>query len=401
MAEKPVGIELTRGQRTAQARRGAEAHVGLACEFQPALVRTDHEFRLLQLRRRGIDLQLAGQPPRRIGQRGRRARLRRRRPCDRKRAVEPRQRIVEMQDAVEIGGERPHAGLDVQPQPLADAVGGPSGGNAKWIAHAVRFQDALPAHGAGESAHLAGENDVVEPERGAARGVVQHHRAGDMKLVDGERAEIEPAGTLRPGHASALIEAELEHQAVQRQLVGAPLAAHQVAERELDLELLDADIVGVAAPADGDLAQPQRRRRQQPRVDLAVDAYRHADDARSLTLELRPELAPVDEEWADQGSQQRHDNGDRKSEQRRLHGCPLESGFAPQSRATHYIVNGGGNSTIEAASGRIKIGPKAAPPPFRTVRKTRRSRRRARCPSARCSRPHPDGPEALVSACRW
>ena len=51
-----------------------------------------------------------------------------------------------------------------------------------------------------------------------------------------------------------------------------------------------------------------------------VDAHRQADDARRLGLELRAEPVPVDEMGPDQRGDQRDDEGNRQSEQRRLHG---------------------------------------------------------------------------------
>ncbi len=50
------------------------------------------------------------------------------------------------------------------------------------------------------------------------------------------------------------------------------------------------------------------------------DAHRRADHPRRLGLELRPELIPVDEVRPDQRGHQRNDEGNRQSEQRRLHG---------------------------------------------------------------------------------
>ena len=48
-----------------------------------------------------------------------------------------------------------------------------------------------------------------------------------------------------------------------------------------------------------------------------------ADNPRRFSLELRPELIPVDEVRPDQRGDQRNDEGNRQSEQRRLHGVSL------------------------------------------------------------------------------
>ena len=71
------------------------------------------------------------------------------------------------------------------------------------------------------------------------------------------------------------IEAEIERHAVDRQFGGAHLAAHQRAQAEFDVELVGANLAEIVGAADHDRAQLQRRRRQQPRVELAADA----DDA--------------------------------------------------------------------------------------------------------------------------
>src|SRR5205085_796724 len=100
----------------------------------------------------------------------------------------------------------------------------------------------------------------------------------------------------------------------------APFAAHQFAERELDVELVGADLAEIVGAADHDRAQAQRRRRQQPRVERARHPHRGADHLGRLGLELRPKLVPIDEKRPDQRGYQRKYEGNRQSEQGRLHG---------------------------------------------------------------------------------
>ena len=116
------------------------------------------------------------------------------------------------------------------------------------------------------------------------------------------------------------------------ELGGAPFAAHQRAEAELDVELLGAHLAEVVGAADAHRAQLQRRRRQQPRIQLAGHAHRRADDPARLGLELRAELVPVDEIRPDERRHQRDDEGDRQSEQGRLHG--VSSRVPPGAAAT-------------------------------------------------------------------
>ena len=149
---------------------------------------------------------------------------------------------------------------------------------------------------------------------------MQGDPAGEIQAVDRQRSEIERSGRGRPVDPPFRIEAEIERHAVDGQFGGAHFAAHQRAEAEFDVELVGANLAEVVGAADHHRAQLQRRRRQQPRVELAAYTNRRTDDAGRLGLELRPELIPVDEIRPDERGDQRNDKGDCQSEQRRLHG---------------------------------------------------------------------------------
>ena len=314
--EKAIRIQLPRTKRGARPRACAESRLRLAGKFQARLLRPEHHLHLIEPRGRRIGIQFAGEPPRH-------RRILRRRPAERQRTVEARHRPVELQDAVKIGRERALGRLKRQPHALAAAVRRAPGRETERSAQAVHLQRALAANAAGQRPHLAGEGDIVELQRPPIRGVAEQSRAGDVKLVDRQRAEIEAARPRAPVEAALLVQRQFEDQPVQRQFVGAPFAAHQLAKAEFDVELFDADIVRITARTDRNPAQAERGRRQQPRIDRPVDAHRQADHARCLALELRPELAPVDEIRTDKGRQQRKNDSYGKSEQRRLHGNPL------------------------------------------------------------------------------
>jgi hypothetical protein len=119
------------------------------------------------------------------------------------------------------------------------------------------------------------------------------------------------------------IQAEIERHAIDGQLGGAQFAAHQRAQAEFDIELVGAHLAEIVGAADHHRAQMQRWRRQQPRIQLAGKAYLRADHPGGLSLELRPELVPVDVIRRDQRCHQRDDKSNRQSEQRRLHGVSL------------------------------------------------------------------------------
>jgi hypothetical protein len=135
---------------------------------------------------------------------------------------------------------------------------------------------------------------------------MQGDAAGEVQPLDRQRRQIEAAACGgRQIDPPARVEAEIDRHAVDRKLGGTPFAAHQRAQAELDVELVGAQAAEIVVAAEGDPAQPQRRRRQQPRVELARHPHRHADDPAGLRFELGPELVPVDEVRPDQSGQQR------------------------------------------------------------------------------------------------
>ena len=202
----------------------------------------------------------------------------------------------------------------------AVAVGALPRGDPERIARARQREVAVAADRAGQRTHVAAEGDIVQLQRRTAGRVMQGDAAGEVEAVDRQRAQIDRPGRGRPVDAPSGVEPEIERHAVDRQFGGTHLAAHQRAQAEFHVELVGANLAEVVGTADHDRAQLQRRRRQQPRVELAADADRRAEDPRRLSLELRPELVPVDEIWPDQRGNQRNDEGDCQAEQRRLHG---------------------------------------------------------------------------------
>ena len=160
---------------------------------------------------------------------------------------------------------------------------------------------------------------------------MQRDAAGEVHPVDRQLTEIEGPGRRRPVDAAPGVEAEVERHAVDGEFGGAPFAAHQRAEAELDVEPLRPHLAEVVGAADRHRAQLQRGRRQQPRIELAGDAHRRADNSGRFRLELRAKLVPVDEIRPDERRHQRDDEGNRQSEQRRLHG--VSSWVSPSAAA--------------------------------------------------------------------
>ena len=149
---------------------------------------------------------------------------------------------------------------------------------------------------------------------------MQGDAAGEVQPIDRQRSQIERAGRGRPVDPPLRIEAKIERHAVDGQFGGAPFAAHQRAQAEFHIELVGANLAEIVGAADHHRVQLQRRRRQQPCVELAANADRCTDNPGRLSLELRPELIPVDEIRPDKRGDQRDDKSDCQSEQRCLHG---------------------------------------------------------------------------------
>ena len=234
--------------------------------------------------------------------------------------VEFRHARFENEQAFEIDRQWSLRRIDGQVNAGIAAVGALAGGDAKRVARPVDGEAAIAAHRTRERTNVAGESDVVQLQRATACRIMQRDAAGEVEAVDGERSKIGAAVGDRPVDPALQVETEVERQALDGELVGAPFAAHQFAERELDVELVGANLAEIVGAADHDRAQPQRRRWQQPRIQRARHPHRGADHPGRLGLELRPKLVPIDEKRPDQRGYQRKYEGNRQSEQGRLHG---------------------------------------------------------------------------------
>ena len=182
----------------------------------------------------------------------------------------------------------------------AVAIHAQAGRNSKRIARSRQHEVAVAAHRAGQRANISAKGDIIQLNRAMARRIVKRDAAGQVQTIDRQRAQIEFSARHWPVDPALRIETEIERHPVDRQFVRAPLAAHQGAEAELHIELVGPDLAQVIGAADHHGAQPQRWRRQQPRIELAGNADRRANHTGGLGLELRPELIPVDEVRPDQ-----------------------------------------------------------------------------------------------------
>ena len=136
----------------------------------------------------------------------------------------------------------------------------------------------------------------------------------------------------RPGDAAGAVEPDREFGSFEPRVRDAPFAAHQGAERELDVQSARAHLAAVARTAELDALQHERGRGQQPGIDRAGDPELEAGQAARARLELAAIAVPIDKKRPDQRRHQRQDDRDRKPEQRRLHAVSiagLPRPFAP------------------------------------------------------------------------
>src|SRR5207302_10632851 len=153
------------------------------------------------------------------------------------------------------------------------------------------------------------------------------------EALDRERLRLFADGGDWPVDAAGAVEPDREVDAFEAHIGGAPLAARQRAELELDAEPAGLHRAGVARPGHFELPQHQRRRRQEPQLYRALGAYLQADQRARIGLELGAIAVPIDKMRADQRRGQRQDDRNRQTKQRRLHavskaGC--SSSLAPR-----------------------------------------------------------------------
>jgi hypothetical protein len=133
----------------------------------------------------------------------------------------------------------------------------------------------------------------------------------------------------RPGDAAGAVEPDGEFRTFEPRVGDAPLAPHQGAQRELDVQGAGADLAAVARAAELDPLQHEGGGGQQAGVDRAGDPELEPGQAARARLEFPAVGAPIDKIRPNQRCQQRQDDGNRKAEQRRLHAVSI-SGLLPR-----------------------------------------------------------------------
>src|SRR6266851_1277417 len=94
-----------------------------------------------------------------------------------------------------------------------------------------------------------------------------------------------------------------------------------------------ARLAGLVRPAELDALQDEGRGRQQAGIDRAGDVEVEPGQATGACLELPAILSPIDQKRTHQRRNQRQDDRNRKSEQRRLHASPQQARRSPAPAA--------------------------------------------------------------------
>ena len=99
----------------------------------------------------------------------------------------------------------------------------------------------------------------------------------------------------------------------------AHLAAQQRTKPDFKLDEIRPRLRRPTRLTHDDVVQFEVRRRQDARVDAAVDVHGQPGQPAGFFLEMRPVMTPIDHERGDQRRHERHNDGNGQSEQRRLH----------------------------------------------------------------------------------
>ncbi|MCZ7657998.1 MAG: hypothetical protein M5U07_09115 [Xanthobacteraceae bacterium] len=224
--------------------------------------------------------------------------------------------------SVGLRRERPFARIEGEPQLQGAVLADPARRQPVTVALPRAGEPALALHGPDQRAHLAREPQPLERELGAARRIAEQCPAVfDGHALDREPVRRESHGGAQPGEAAVLAEREPDLGRDDAQLGRAHIAAHQRAERGLEVELARRELRR-AVRAEGDLRELQGRGRQDAQVDRARDPHRRPDQPARFRLEGGPIPGPVDEMRPRQRCHQRQDDRNAHSQQCCLH-CAL------------------------------------------------------------------------------
>ena len=320
--QNPVEVDLRRRQGRNQFRLGAERQLGVALEPDGPLVGAVLQLDLLQQRPRPIGTDMAAEAPGfddAIRAAAHRTRQLQRAFKTRKALFDP-DRAVEVEDAGMV--DRRH----VQPQLDAAVVGRAVDRQLKRIVLPLDGERPFAFDGSEQRAHLADEFELLKRQARAA-GRIGEGRAAilDLEMLDRDRVGIEPDRGGRPDDPPGWIEAQGELGPLQSEVRRPQDAAQQIAQGEFDSQRARTRLGRIARTAELDLLQRQCRRRQEADVDRAGDPDLEPGEASDLGLELGPVASPIDEERPHQRRDQRQNDCNASTQQRRLHAVSTPS----------------------------------------------------------------------------
>jgi hypothetical protein len=200
----------------------------------------------------------------------------------------------------------------LQPQPI---VGEFAGGEAEGGAPAPQADGAVTPEGSGQRVGLGRQADVAEGDVAARRRVAEFQRP----VLD--RNALEPQlrreGGLGAERHNRAVRAQRQAQPgpLQRRLGEIEFAPQERRDRDLEPQPLGLHVERAALVGEADPLERQIGRRQQPKVDRALDLHRRADEFGQLLLDDGALGAPVDEIGTRQRRREQQDQQDRKDGQ--------------------------------------------------------------------------------------
>ena len=320
--ERAIDIDLERRNIAVEMRLFAECQIGFAGEDHRAFVRPVLKRNVVQRRRgRRRPDRAAGVP--RVAHHPLAARQRSAdRPRQRNGAVELRRAVIDGERAIDVGGQRIIGRIDAEPDPEPGVGIAAAAGNSIAIRFVADDERSFSPERPKQRADVAVERKLLQRQARARRGIGENDAAVfDAQPGDGQIFRAPSARRGRPVDGAGTVEREIDLRRHQARLGGLHLAADERPKPHLEIDRAGAQSRLPARFTDLDVAQLDARGRQDAGVDRTGHAHAQSGEAARLVLERRAEMIPIDNERRHQRRNQRQDDRNCQSEQRRLHGA--------------------------------------------------------------------------------
>jgi hypothetical protein len=194
--------------------------------------------------------------------------------------------------------------------------------NSIAIGFVAGDERSFPPERSEQRADVAVEREFLQRQARARRRIGENDAAVfDAQPGDRQIIRMPSARGNRPVDGAGTVEREIDLRRHQARLGGLHLAADERTKPHFKIERAGAQPRLLARFTDLHVAQLDARRRQDARVDRPRDAHAQSGEAARLVLECRAVMVPIDDEWRHQRGNERQDDRDCQSEQRRLHGA--------------------------------------------------------------------------------